>query len=221
MTTVCGIDDAGRGPVIGPMVLAGVVLEVKDIPKLKTLGVTDSKLLTPSKRDKMYTEIILIAKKYKIIKIFPKEIDDAVLSNGSTNLNWLEAEKMAEIINYLKPENVVIDCPSNNKENFAKFLNSKIKVKTNLKCEHKADLNFIEVSAASILAKVTRDKEIELLKEKIGDDFGSGYPADPKTKKFLKDNWDKYPEIFRKSWSSYQVYSDGNKSKKQKTLGDF
>lgn len=220
MTTICGIDDAGRGPVIGPMVIAGIVIDERDLPKLKELGAKDSKLLTPQQRELLYAKLIKALKRYKIIKIPPEEIDKYVLSD-ETNLNWLEAEKMAEIINALRPDQAIVDCPSNNKRAFAEFLENKIKVKTSLRCEHKADRDFPIVGAASILAKVTRDREVDLIKKKLRTEIGSGYPADPDTKKFLKENWNKNPEIFRHSWSSYREFSEGKRSKKQKTLGDF
>lgn len=221
MVVVCGVDDAGRGPVIGPMTMAGVSIDEEDIPKLKSIGVKDSKLLTQKQRERIFKEILKVVKDYKIIKIYPEEIDKAVLSEGLSNLNFLEGEKMAEIINYLKPEKAVVDCPSNNKKAFSSFLKTKIKVKTNLLCEHKADLLFPEASAASILAKCAREEEVILIKNKIGIDFGSGYISDPKTKAFLKENWNKYPEIFRHSWAPYQEYAIGKKSKKQKTLGEY
>lgn len=216
---IFGADDAGKGPVIGPMVIAGVAIDEKDIPKLEEIGVKDSKLLSPQQREILFPKIIKIVRRYKIIKISPEEIDKAVFSD-TTNLNWLEGEKMAELINALKPDHAIIDCPSPNKPAFANFLESKITVKTSLQCEHKAE-RFLPVGAASILAKVTRDHEIELIKKKVGMSMGSGYPADPLTKKFLKENWNKYPEIFRHSWSSYKAYSEGNKSKNQKSLEDF
>ena len=219
MVIVCGIDDAGKGPVIGPMILAGVAVDEDNIPKLKSIGVKDSKLLTQKQREKLCKEIIKIVKDYKIIKIYPEEIDKAVLSN-STNLNWLEGEKMAEIINSLKPDAVIVDCPSINKRAFSNFLLSKLKVNVNLQCEHKAE-RYPEVAAASILAKCAREEEVKLIKNKIGIDFGSGYMADPVTKEFLKNNWDKYPEIFRHSWAPYKEFSEGNKSKKQKKLGEY
>ncbi len=216
---ICGIDDAGKGPVLGPMILAGIAIDEKDLPKLIELGVKDSKLLSPKQRELIYTKLIKEVKRYKIIKIPPEEIDKYVFSE-ETNLNWLEAEKMADIINSLRPNEVIVDCPSNNKKAFAHYLESKINVNTSLRCEHKAEI-FPTVAAASIIAKVTRDREVELIKKKLRVDFGSGYPSDPTTKKFLKENWNKHPEIFRHSWSTYQEFSEGKKSKKQKTLGEF
>ena len=202
------------------MIMAGVLIEDSDLDKLKTLGVKDSKLLTQNKREELYKEIIKIVKDYKIIKIYPEEIDNALFSDTS-NLNNLEGEKMAEIINYLRPEKVIVDCPSTNKKAFTEFLNKRMKVKTEILCEWKADFLFPEVSAASILAKCAREEEVELIKKQIGENIGSGYPADPITKEFLKNNWEKYREIFRKSWSSYLEYSGGKRSKKQLTLGAF
>ena len=134
-------------------------------------------------------------------------------------MNDIEAIKSAQIINELKPDKVIIDCPSPNlkawKNYVLELLNDK---KIELIVEHKADSNHIPCAAASILSKVTRDNEIEKIKKKIGIDFGSGYPSDPITKKFLKENIDKFPEIFRKSWSTY---SDQKGTKLQKSLGDF
>ena len=94
MAVILGIDEAGRGPVIGPMVIAGVSIGEKDIDKLKRLGVKDSKLLSPKQREDMFDKIISTAKKYKAIIIQPEEIDSA-LKSKSLNLNWLEAIKSA------------------------------------------------------------------------------------------------------------------------------
>ncbi len=202
------------------MVLAGVTIEESNLDKLKSIGVKDSKLLTAKQREELYNKIIKIVKDYKIIITQPKEIDAAIFSSSS-NLNFLEAQNFAELINSLKPDIAIIDCPSTNIKEYTLTLKSLLKVNSNVKCYHKADLLFPTVSAASILAKVTRDKEIEKIQKNIPDSIGSGYPSDPLTKEFLKNNWDKYPEIFRKSWSSYRAYSDGKFSKKQKSLSDF
>jgi ribonuclease HII len=217
MVLIVGVDEAGRGPVIGPLVVAGVSIEEKDLDKLKSLGVKDSKLLSPKQRERLYSEIIKIVKNYKIIIIQPEEIDEAIESEMS-NLNQLETEKFAVVINYLKPNRVVIDCPSINREAYKEKIRVYIKGKMNIICEHKADVNHVEVGAASILAKVTRDKEIEEIKERIGIDFGSGYPSDEITKKFLEKYWDKYTHIFRHSWSSYKNIAA---KKKQTKLEEF
>ena len=214
---ICGIDEAGRGPVIGPLVSAGVLIEEKDEAKLKALGVKDSKLLTPEQREILYKKIIAVVKDYSVKILQPFQIDAAV-NDPVHNLNWLEADSMAEIANELKPDKIIVDCPSTNIKAFTEYLKKKLKIKAEIIAEHKADLNHPVVSAASILAKVTRDKEIEKIKDELNKDIGSGYPADPKTQEFLKKNYKKYPEIFRKSWESYKRLAE---SKKQKNLSDF
>jgi ribonuclease HII len=217
MASLCGIDEAGRGPVIGPLVTAGVVIDSADEEKLKNLGVKDSKLIPKHKREEMYDAIISIVKSYEIVVLSPADID-AALVDPSTNLNWLEADTQAEIINKLTPEKVIVDCPSNNVDAYTDYLRRKLNVDCELVVEHKADLNHLVVGAASILAKVTRDKAIDEIKKKVGQDIGSGYPADPITKSFIEDNYKKHPEIFRKTW---QTYKNVVASKQQKGLGDF
>lgn len=216
MTLICGIDEAGRGPVIGPLVMAGILIEESNIPKLKSLGVKDSKLLTKIQRNNLFNKIKTTVKKYKILIIEPKEIDQA-LESDNLNLNWLEAIKSAEIINNLKPDKAILDCPSNNTKAYKDYVKNLLKTKTELIVEHKADVTYPEASAASILAKVTRDNEMEKIQEKYGN-CGPGYPANEITQKFLEKNWEKHPEIFRKTWSSYKKHQQ---AKHQKTLESF
>jgi ribonuclease HII len=215
--TILGIDEAGRGPVIGPLVMAAVKINEKDEKKLIELGVKDSKLLLPSQREYMFDKILEIADSYKIIIIPPLKIDEAVNSE-TTNLNWLEADNAIDMINELNPAKAYIDCPSTNIAKYTEYLQKKLTVKTKLVVEHKADFTYPVVSAASILAKVTRDREIEKIKEKIGMNLGSGYPSDPMTQEFLKNNWKTHPDVFRHSWASYKNYSEGQSQKK---LFDF
>jgi ribonuclease HII len=219
MTLLCGIDEAGRGPVLGPLVMAAVALAEEDSNQLMQLGVKDSKLLSAQKREELFDKIIALVSSYQMISIPPALIDQYVLSqNHDDNLNWLEAIKAAELINALAPEKAIVDCPSPNITAYHRFLRDKLHdKKVFLVCEHKADSTYPVVAAASILAKVTRDREVEKLKKEVGIDFGSGYLTDPKTQKFLEQYWDKF-DIFRKSWSSWQHYA---KMKGQKRLGEW
>ena len=114
MVDVLGVDEAGKGPVIGSLFIAGVLIEEENISKLESIGVKDSKLLTHKKRIILADNIKKIVKKYKILQIKPSEIDRAVGKEDGLNLNWLEAHKTAEIINILKPDRAIIDCPSPN-----------------------------------------------------------------------------------------------------------
>jgi len=216
---IVGIDEAGRGPIIGPMVMCGVVIEEGQEKELEALGVKDSKLLSPSARERIAKTL---EKKYKhhIVIISPIEID-SVVGNGKTkNLNWLEAEKAGEIVNALKPDRVLIDCPSPNLKAYTEFIRERVDGKREIVCEHKADAKYLVVGAASIIAKVTRDAEIEKLKKHVGVDFGSGYIADPKTKLFTEKCWNKHPEVFRHSWAPYRKLVQEIAGKQQK-LKDF
>ena len=217
---IVGIDEAGRGPVIGPLVMAGVKVSEKDIVKLETLGLKDSKLLSPKQRDEFF---FILSKldyiEYEISTASPKEIDD-ILNSINFNLNSFEALHSALIINKLKPDIAILDLPSNNAAAYNESVRINLNVKVELISEHKADMNYAVVSAASIFAKVTRDREIEKLKKSIGIDFGSGYPSDPKTVEFLEKNYAKkeYSDLFRKTWASYKrLVSEKN----QKKLGEY
>lgn len=216
MVYICGIDEAGKGPVIGPLVIVGALISEHDVNKLKSLGVKDSKLLTPLQRENIFKELKKVVK-FKIIKISPKEIDNAVESKES-NLNWLEADNTIKILNELKPNKAYIDCPSNNIQAYKNYLQKKLKHDMELHVGHKMDSVAIICSAASIIAKVTRDEEIEVIKKKIKIDFNSGYPSDPKTQEFLKKHHKDYPDIIRKSWDSYKRLIE---NKKQKKIGEF
>ena len=218
MALLCGIEEAGRGPVIGPLVMCGVLIEEKDEAKLKSIGAKDSKLLTPKTRELLFDQIKGMIKDYKIIIIPPAEIDKVLLSKDS-NLNWLEADTSAKIINALKPDKAVLDCPSPNIKAYKEYVRKKLdNKKIVLVAEHKADVKFPVVSAASIIAKVTRDREIEKIKKNIGINCGSGYPSDEITKEFLKKHYKDFPDIFRKTWSSYKRVAG---VKNQKKLGEF
>ena len=217
MVLICGIDEAGRGPVIGPLVMAGVVVEEKNLSKLKSIGVKDSKLLSVNERKRLFNKIKKIVKSYEIVIINPREVDKT-LNSKDMNLNLLEGKTSAEIINKLKPSKAILDCPSTNIGSYTAYVKNLLKKDVKLIVEHKADLNYVVVGAASILAKVTRDSEIEKIKKKIKINFGSGYPSDEITQKFLKENWKKYPDIFRKTWASYKNVV---KSSKQRKIGEF
>lgn len=224
MTLHLGIDEAGRGPIIGPMCFSGVLVDDKQEKILKMLGVKDSKLLTPQKREFLAIQIKKNVIASAVLIVSPKEIDKSLAEK--VNLNQLEAKKVAEIINILSKKfdkaNVVVDCPSTNITAWRAYLLGYIKnpEKIVLKCEHNADKNHVSVGAASILAKVTRDSEIEKIKEKIDIDLGSGYPSDPTTIEFLKKYSLKFKDsgIFRKSW---QTWKDLHPTKEQKKLLDF
>jgi len=214
-----GIDEAGRGPCVGSLFIVGAMFKEKDLGKLKSIGVKDSKLLTHKKRVELEKEIKKIANTIKIIKVAPQEIDSAVDGDKSMNLNWLEAIKQAEIINELKPDKAIIDCPSPNCNAYERYLRKLLNnQEIELIIEHKADKNFVECSSASVIAKVEREKEVEAIEKMVGESIGSGYSSNTICQKFIKDNFEKYPGLFRKSWSTWKNH---NHMKKQKRLEEF
>jgi ribonuclease HII len=205
---VCGIDEAGRGPIIGPMVIAGVSFKEEVLLKLAKIGVRDSKTLSPAKREELYYRIKDLAENYHIVKISPAEIDNAIFSG--LKLTKLEAKYIAEIMKKVEAEIYYIDSPQNNPNSFLKTLNKFTDTK-NVVCEIKADKKYVQVSAASILAKVERDKEIRKMYEKYGN-FGSGYTSDKRTINFLKEKISKgeIPNEVRKSWKTYRKLIEEN-----------
>ncbi len=217
MVKILGIDEAGRGPVIGPLIIAGVLINKKDIIKLEKIGATDSKLVSQKQRELISAEV---KKKFdwKIIEVKPSEIDEAIDGSVELNLNWLEARKCAEIINSFDVDEVYIDCPSPNIKAYTNYLKKLLNKEVKLIVEHKADVKYVVVGAASILAKVVREVEVKKIEKKVGESIGTGYPSNPICQEFLKNNWDKYPNIFRKSWVTWKNHKI---AKEQMKLGKF
>ena len=178
-TLIIGIDDAGRGPVIGPMVLAGCLVDSETEKEFKKLGVKDSKQLTQKRREFLEEIIKKKSKDFEIVVITPTEIDTS--NKEGIKLNEVEALAAAKIINKLNVESntgnakikVIVDCPSVSIKSWQDYLKMHIKNLSNLEvsCEHKADINHVSVSAASILAKTQREKEMDKLKKEFGKRF--------------------------------------------------
>ena len=198
---VCGVDEARRGSMLGPLVIAGITINRSKINLLKKQGVRDSKKLSPATRERLYKKIISIVDDYYVVKIPPRVIDKSV-SNHS--LNHLEAKYMAKVISKLSPSIAFVDSCDINSKRFGKEI-SKLTSNTKIRSHHHADSKFITVSAASILAKVSRDRAITRLKKKHN--IGSGYPSDPKTKVFVKKSIRRNQNLtfLRKSWKPVQI----------------
>ena len=198
---ICGIDDAGRGSMLGPLVIAGISLEKKNLRKLTLLGVKDSKKLSSKSRGILYKKIIEIVDDYYVVKIPPRSIDASVKKHL---LNNLEAKYMAKVVSKLDADTSYVDSCDVNPLRFGKKI-SQLSNGHKIKSYHHADSRFVVVSAASILAKVSRDKSIERLR-KIHN-LGSGYPSDTITVKFVTKFYKKnhvMPVFVRKSWKPVQ-----------------
>jgi len=215
-----GIDDAGRGPVMGPMILAACLVTPEAERELKKLGVDDSKVITQKRREFLEEKIKERVEAYEIAIVYPNEIDST--NAKGLKLNELEAVHAARLINKINKGygeiEVFVDCPSPTIYKWQDYLKTKIKNLSNLKlsCEHKADKNHVSVSAASILAKCVREKEVGKLKKIYGEQIGSGYPSDPLTCKFLEKNALKLKEdgIFRQTWITWKKACDNLRQKK-------
>lgn len=208
---VAGVDEAGRGCIIGPLVVAGVLMKEENLHVLRQLGIKDSKLLSPKKRETLFSEITRLAENHCVIKLTPSEIDQAVECKRKLHkLNRLEAQTMTQIINVLKPNEAYVDAADVLEERFAHHILEGLTVKAKITSKHKADKIYPVVSAASIIAKVERDKEIKTLKKVYGD-FGSGYMADKTTRQFLK-HWlqshSDYPVCVRQSWKTAKQFKN-------------
>jgi len=218
---VAGVDEAGRGCVIGPLVVAGVLVKEENMTILRELGVKDSKLLSSKKRETLFNEISRLAENHYVVKLLPSEIDRAVECKRKLHkLNRLEAQTMAQIINALNPDEAYVDAADVFEDRFKQHIQEGLAVKAKITARHKADKIYPVVSAASIIAKVERDREIAALKVVYGD-FGSGYVTDQKTLLFLKE-WIKthseYPSCVRQSWKTAKKVKN-EKGRLQKRLG--
>jgi len=200
---VAGVDEAGRGCFIGPLVVAGASFEDDKIPLLVDLGVKDSKKLTAKKRESLAPMIEALTTNVRYFELQPRSID-AVVNRGVKlrKLNYLEAAAMASVIRSLNPEEAYVDASDVDDERYGETILRLLRVKPRLVCEHKADSTYPVVSAASILAKVRRDEIVARLREEYGD-FNSGYPSDERAIEWLKDWYREHrswPCIVRQSW---------------------
>lgn len=167
------MDDAGRGPVIGPLVIAGVAIRKEGLPRLASLKVKDSKLLSPEARRELSVKIERIIDEKAFVEFSPREVDEVVLKAPKLKkLNFLEAKGMAELISRLKPSLAYVDASDVDPERFARQIQENLPFRVKIVSEHHADRKYPVVSAASILAKVRRDESIRKLREAYGD-FGS------------------------------------------------
>lgn len=192
----CGVDEAGRGSVMGPLVVGAVWVE--DDGVLSAIGVRDSKKLTPKARERMYDEIVGRADGWTVEVVSADAIDER---RKTESLNDIELRMFADAVSRYPADTVYADCPDVNESRFGTGLGS-LAGGASIIAKHKADDMYPSVSAASIVAKVTRDRMIRDLHGEIGD-FGSGYPSDHHTMDFISD-WMRDngcpPPHTRRSW---------------------
>lgn len=211
---IIGVDEAGRGCIIGPMVICAASINPLDEYKLKELGVRDSKKLSPLQRERLYPKVANLCK-YTTVRVTAQELN--VLMD-THNLNEIEAIKIAHAIDTLSLPGATayLDSPDNVPLKFSKRVEKYLKTRTKLVSENRADDSYVIVGAASIIAKVTRDREIERIKREVGIDFNSGYTSDVITQKYIAER-EKHPLLLpylRMKWSTLR-------EEKQKKLSEF
>lgn len=194
---ICGVDEAGRGPVLGPLVVCAVAVDSDG--QLRKLGVRDSKKLSPAKREQLAPKIRKVAR-IELIEVQAEEIDAL---RSKMTMNELEAVVFAQLIDRISPETAYVDAADASERQFEKMIRSSLKCRPKITSEHKADDTYPVVSAASIVAKVTRDMRVREIEQLIGQPIGSGYMTDQVTTDFL----DRYvsehkchPPHTRRSW---------------------
>lgn len=198
---IVGLDEAGRGPVLGSLVMGAVVADESRMDLFREFGVRDSKALTRKARERLFDRI---SSSFEIAHELVTADD---INQPGSNMNRLEYDALCRLMEKLHPDRLIVDAflPPHK---LAKDLQSRFPG-LEVVAEWKADVNHPIVSAASIIAKVIRDREIDKLKETFGEDVGSGYPGDPKTKRWLRSQLLKnqlaipgLPACVRLKWST-------------------
>jgi ribonuclease HII len=183
-----------------------VALERSSSSVLRRLGVKDSKMLSSARRSDLYEKILAVSSTVVSVMIQPEEIDTYVRTGKKyQKLNFLEALYFARVADRLGARKVIVDAPDTSPGRFRENILANIRGKCGIVAAHEADRDFAVVSAASIVAKVERDRAVEKLKRELGD-FGSGYPSDPKTRSFFLEKMRKgRPSLphLRRSWKTW------------------
>jgi len=223
--SLCGVDEAGRGPVLGPLVVVGI--RTRDDGPLREIGVKDSKKCTPELRERLGPQIRRFCE-HVVVRIIPAERIDSLRQRMT--MNELEADVFADVIRGLltsrfpsgrTPGNikVFVDAADANAQTFKRRVLKSLGAKVDLVSEHKADVHYPVVSAASILAKLIRDEEMAKISKELGENVGSGYTSDPVTIAFIQKAVNEngaLPPHTRRSWETVRQYL-----KKDRKLDEF
>ncbi len=197
-----GADEAGKGPVIGSMFVAGVVIDEDQLFDLAALGVKDSKLLTPARREQLAPKIENIAQDKYVLEVRPEVIDEL---RQLMTMNEIMVKSFSKVVEKLSADRAILDAADVNPGRFARRVKVGSGTEMEVVAEHRADKNHLVVAAASILAKVTRDRSVREIEKSLGLKIGSGYSSDPATVQFL-ENWVKehgdLPPFARHSWKT-------------------
>ncbi|KAL7109158.1 hypothetical protein ACP275_06G157900 [Erythranthe tilingii] len=216
---IMGIDEAGRGPVLGPMVYGCLYCARSYQKTLSTLSFADSKTLKEEKREELFESLKTDESiGWDVDVIDPRELSAKMLKKNKINLNEISHNSAIGLIQKALNLGVLLtevyldtvgDPEKYRVKLSERFPNIKFVV------AKKADSLYPVVSGASIVAKVTRDRALrnwvlEETAEGLHKNFGSGYPGDPQTKSWLEDHKHSifgFPSLVRFSWGTCTAYS--------------
>jgi ribonuclease HII len=200
-TRIVGVDEAGRGSFLGPLVVGAFAVDSTRVPELRAAGARDSKELTPAAREVVYVRLRELGE-MRSVTLAPEVVDRAVRLEG---LNELEASAFGHLVRGLHAEEARVDACDPNERRFAGRVAQHARLPVRIVARHHADRDDPVVGAASIVAKVRRDRAIRRLADRLGEEIGSGYPSDPVTLEFVR-GWvgahAEHPSWLRASWAT-------------------
>ncbi len=207
-----GVDEAGKGPVLGSMFAAAVVGDPGDLPE----GVADSKRLSPARREAL-DERIRDACAVGVAEIPVERIDDP-----ETDMNALTVEAQANALADVAEDGLAgyVDAGDVDEARFGRRVAEGVPAEVDVTAEHGADDEYALVAAASILAKVARDGHVADFSAEYGD-VGSGYPSDPTTREFLEEYVGEHGELPDCARASWQTSEDALAAAEQAGLSEF
>jgi ribonuclease HII len=210
-----GADEAGRGPALGSMFAAAVAVDdLAAVPE----GVDDSKNLSRERRE----ELAATLRADDRVQTAVAEITSERIDAPDADMNALTVDAQARALRDVvrEGESGVVDACDTSEERFARRVGDAVDADVDLAAEHGADEAYPVVSAASVLAKVARDRHVDALTEQYGA-VGSGYPSDPTTREFLREyvrERGELPDCARESW---QTCADALAAAQQSGLDQF
>ncbi len=194
-----GIDEAGRGPVLGPLIVACVHAHPKHLPE----GIQDSKTLTRQRRAALHDALTKDPNITVASRAIPASRINQAHRQGET-LDRLEEDAFVHLLESVEAKKATVDTVGSNPSAFQQRLSQRVPACT-VTAMKKADETNPLVGAASIVAKHERDQRMQTLEEDSGHVLGSGYPSDPKTRSFLR-TWRETsphpPSFAREAWST-------------------
>ncbi len=200
---VVGVDEAGRGSLVGPLVVGAFAVREDRLDELVGAGARDSKRLSPDARLRAYRALLAVGRADSA-SLPPSTIDRAVRRHG---LNRLEAAAFGRLVRRSGASVAYLDACDANAARFGQEVARHTGGSIRLVARHHADRDLPIVGAASIVAKVRRDRWVAGLARRLATDVGSGYPSDPTTVAFVRRRLAEDPSAprwVRRSWATMQ-----------------